>query len=249
MHLYERCYNEPYTESWDCMTYILDGIVLLIVVLTVVLGYRRGFLKSLIQFVGCIAAFVLAFTLSAPVSNFVFDNFVANGLEKTLSETVVNNVDSAPAELLEGLPQPILAFLGNNAQLQTALDNLEGSAITTAESMVDTLMSVVVRPVMVWIIQFVAFILLFIVLSFVAKVLAKLVRPITKLPLLHQADGGLGAVLGLIKGAVFAIAFVSVVQLIAATASSDALITQDMINNSILVRWIAEINPIADFML
>ena len=231
------------------MTYILDGIVLLIVVLTVVMGYRRGFLRSLVQFVGCIAAFVLAFTLSAPISNFVFDNFLANGLQKTLSETVVNNAGSAPAELLEGLPQPILSFLGNNAQMQTALDNLEGSVITTAESMVDTLMSVVVRPIMVWIIQFVAFILLFIVLSFVAKLLAKVIKPITKLPLLHQADGALGAVLGLIKGAVFAVAFVSVVQLIAATATPDALITQSMIDNSIAVRWIAEINPIAEFML
>lgn len=226
------------------MKYILDGIAILILVITIIVGYRRGFLKSLVQFIGCVAAFILAFSLSAPAANFTFDTFLAEGLENTLTEALVTNADAAPTELLQSLPEPILAVLENSTQLQATLENLGDAAASTAETAVETLMTSVIRPVAVSLIQFVAFILLFVILMFVARLLAKVIKPITKLPLLRQVDGALGAVLGLIKGVLFTIAFVSVVQLIAATGSPDSLVTQEMVESSILVSWIAEINPL-----
>ncbi len=229
---------------------ILDIIVILILVLTIVLGYRRGFLRSLIQLIGCIAAFVLAFTLSTPIAEFTFDGFLAEGVKTQLTEALSGITEVPPADqlhtLLQELPSPIVSVLENNTQLQETLQELSGTIETSTASLVETLMAQVIRPITVSLIQFIVFILLFVVLLFVAKLLAKLIKPVAKLPLIRQADGALGAALGLIKGAVLVLALVTVIQLIAATGSQDGFITQDMVDNSTLVSWIAEINPITN---
>lgn len=232
------------------MAYILDIIVILILVLTIVLGYHRGFLRSLIQLVGCIAAFVLAFILSTPVSEFVYDSFLANGIETQLTE-VFAGVTEVPAAdqlntLLQDLPAPIVSIVENNTQLQETLEEISGTVASSTEALVETVISNIVRPVAVSLIQFIVFILLFIILLFVSKLLAKLIKPVTKLPLIRQADGALGAALGLVKGALFVLALVTVIQFMVATGPNSGLVTQNTVDNSVLVSWITEVNPITN---
>lgn len=234
------------------MALILDIIAVVIVAITVYLGYRRGFLRSLIQFIGCVAAFIIALTFSKPIATFTFDSFLANGIQTKLSETV-GSVSEIPTSfeqmetLLEDLPGPIVSVLENNVNLQESLENLSTSVADTTESFVQVLMDTIIRPVAVSLIQFIVFILLFIILLFVVRLIARLIKPITKLPLLHQADGALGAVLGLIKGAIFVLALVSVLQVVAATAQG-GWITQATLEETVVVKWIAGMNPITKTM-
>ncbi len=234
------------------MQYILDAIVLIILVVTIAVGYHRGFLRSFVQFVGCIAAFVLALSLSAPAASLTFNNFLAEGVETKLTEALSGVTEVPPAdqlnELLKDLPAPIVAVLENSTQLESTLDELGKNVAATTEAVVETLMDNIIRPIAVSLLQFLIFIILFLVLMLIARLLAKLVKPITKLPLVRQTDGLLGAALGLVKGVIFVLALVSVLQLIAATSSADSFITQEMLDNSLLISWIAEINPLSGML-
>lgn len=231
------------------MSYIIDIIAIAILAIVLIVGYKQGFIQSLLRLVGCIAAFVLAFSFSAPAAEFIYDSWVAPGLETKLLENVGETTKTTVSEqlsaLLEGLPAPIATVLENNDKLQDSLGQLGDNAASTGEALVGAVMQNVIEPITVALLRFVVFILLFLVLLFVAKLLVKLVKPITKLPLVRQADGLLGAAFGAVKGVIFVLAFVTIIQIIAATSAPDALITQEVIDKSYLVKWIADVNPLA----
>lgn len=230
------------------MPYILDAIVLLLVGLAVFFGYRHGFLKSVVQIAGVIAAFVLALTCSSPLASWTFDGFMSEGIEAQLNEALVGVTEVPSAEnlgeMLTGLPAPVVSLLENSTQLQSALDNLDDSVAATTATLVDTLLTNIIRPIVVSLLQFVFFIVLFVVLSLVARLLAKLIKPVTKLPLIRQIDGTLGAVLGAVKGILFVLIFTAFIQLIAATGTESSLLSLDVLDSTVLTRWVLSINPI-----
>ncbi len=228
------------------MAYIWDIVVIVILGLTVFFGYRRGFLQTVVQLVGCVAAFVIALSISSPAANAVFDSFIAEGVETRLTESL-NNVADVPMEekldaAIAELPKPIGSMLQNNTQLQATIDELSANVSSSVEALVKSVVQSVIRPIVVALLQFIIFILAFLILLFVAKLLAKLIKPVSKLPLIRQVDGTLGAVLGALKGAVFVCVLVSVLQLIAATGSGKGPITQEILDNTIVVQYVADIN-------
>lgn len=230
------------------MTYILDIAVLVILGLTVFFGYRRGFLQTVVQLVGCVAAFIIALSISTPAANTVFDSFVAESVETRVVESL-NDVADVPVEekldaAIAELPKPVGALLKNNAQLQEAVDELGTSMSASVDSLAKSLVQTVVRPVVVTVLQLLIFVLAFLLLLLIAKLLVRVVKPIAKLPVIRQIDGTLGAVLGVLKGALFVCVLVSVLQLIAVAASDNGPITQNVLDNTLLVRYIADINPL-----
>ena len=230
------------------MTYILDIAVLVILGLTVFFGYRRGFLQTVAQLIGCVAAFVIALSISTPVANTVFDSFIAESVE-TRVEDSLNSVADVPIEekldaVIAELPKPVGVLLENNAQLQATVDELGTSMSASVESLARSLVQTVVRPVVVTLLQLLIFVLAFLILLLIAKLLVRVVKPIAKLPVIRQIDGTLGAVLGAVKGALFVCVLVSVLQLIAVAASDNGLITQSVLDSTMLVRYIANINPL-----
>ena len=78
----------------------------------------------------------------------------------------------------------------------------------------------------------------------VIRLLEKLLKPVTKLPLIRQTDGLLGTVVGLVKGIVFALVAVTIMQLIA-TGTTTGPFTQENLDNSVIAGWIADVNPLS----
>ena len=62
--------------------------------------------------------------------------------------------------------------------------------------------------------------------------------------MLKQVNGALGAVIGLIQGILFLFVAVTVVQLVTASASADAALSAKDVEDSILVGFVADHNPI-----
>ena len=52
------------------MSWILDGIIVLLLVIAVILGYKRGFISTAVQLAGYIFAFLIALSLSTTVAEF-----------------------------------------------------------------------------------------------------------------------------------------------------------------------------------
>ena len=233
------------------MSYILDAVIVIVLGLTIFFGYRRGFLQTVVQLVGCVAAFVIALSISSPAAAFVFDSYIAGGIETQLTQTLDSVADVPVEEKLDAaiaeLPIPVAAILQNNTQLQTTIDELSENVSASVEALVESVVQTVIKPIVVALLQFVIFILAFLILMFVAKLLAKLIKPVSKLPLVRQVDGTLGALLGALKGALFVCVLIAVLQLVAATGGGKGPITQTALDNTWIVKYIADINPLSGF--
>lgn len=220
--------------------YILDGILILIVAVCVFVGYRRGFIRSIVQLVGMLAAIVVAFSLSGMIAEWAYDGFFKAPIQESVVELLHRDETPEPEEIEEVL-SVVPSFLRNTLNV----DEIAKEAVTvitekvneTAETTAELVATEVVRPVAITVMRVLLFIVLAIVLSLVVKLLLKLLKPITKLPVLRQADGTLGAIIGVVKGLLFVLIAVAVMQLL---SSSEALITQADVDNTVITKWIAE---------
>ncbi|MBQ6830401.1 MAG: CvpA family protein [Clostridia bacterium] len=228
------------------MAYILDGILLLIVVVTVALGYHRGFIRSVVQLVGLIAAVVIASSLSASVSTMVYDSFVSEPLQNKVVEAVENAGSGLASErldsALESLPPFLVNAINQNDQATQALDQLQNTVVDSTTALAQAFVTNVIRPLAIGLFRVVAFILLVILLLLLVKLLTKLIKPVTKLPVIRQADGLLGGAIGLVKAVFFVFIAVSVMQLL---ASSGKLVTMNDLQETFLASWIAQNSPIS----
>ncbi len=234
------------------MAYILDLIVLAVVAVTVFIGYRRGFIRTIIQLLGCVVAFALALSLSATVSNYVYDDLMRDGLHEKIetawNDTIVEGAANTITEQVDSMLETLPPFLTATLDTETLVDGIMGSAnVNTGASVADYLVDDMLRPVIVAVLRFVSFLVLYLVLMLVIRLLEKLVTPLIKLPLIRQTDGTLGAVIGLLKGVVFAMVAVTIMQLIAASATSGPF-TQENLDNSLLAGWLSEINPLSSVL-
>ncbi len=227
------------------MAYILDGILVLLLIVAVAAGYHRGFIRSIVQLVGLVAAVVVAFSLSASLSQWIFDGFISEPLQETIVTALEENVSSTAAEQLENVVDALPDFIANavnaDAAAQQALDNLTTQVNASAPTLANAVVTDVVRPVAVALLRFVLFIILFVVLMVVVKLLTKIIKPLTKLPVIRQADGLLGAVVGAVKGVLFVIIAATVMQLLV----TYGVLTAEAVDNSMVADWVIAHNPIA----
>lgn len=236
------------------MAYMLDIAVILILLLAVYIGYRRGFVKAVIKLVGCVLAVVIASVASLPLASGIFDAFAGDKLQEVIASQMTSTDTAAVAAGIEAaldkLPGPVLNALeayglGTPEQIIGGVkESLDGSVEDIARSVVE----VVIRPVAVALLRTLCFFLIFLLLILLVALVANLISKVFKLPILRQMDGGLGAIVGVAEGVVLVFVAVTVVQMIATSSSGDAWITNQDIHDTMLVRWVAERNPLADVL-
>ena len=117
------------------MTYLLDGVVILIFLLAIWLGYRRGFIKSVAGIVAFIAAFAVATMLCASVAVWTYDTVV----EPSLTDTVEQQLTAAGASTADRLDTAYQALptVVRNLLAQTGVADADGLALSadvTADS-------------------------------------------------------------------------------------------------------------------
>lgn len=233
------------------MPYILDVALLLIVAIAVFLGYRRGFVRSVLQFFGCALACALAIWLSGIASQVVFDHALRDGIHQTVAQAFEQTVaDGATASLTEQSQRvhaALPSFLQNavtSERLTEGIREAVGNEQTTAQ-VADYVTDSLVRPVVIGVLRLLLFLILFIVSLLLIRLLRKWIKPITRLPFIRQADGWLGAVFGLLQGAVFAYVAVIVIQLLIVGVPSFPITAQDL-DTSLIAGGIASWDPLTE---
>lgn len=234
------------------MSWILDVVVVAIFVLTVLAGFRKGFIDSVIGFVGLLAALVVAFFASAVVADAVYTACI----EKPVQAAIVETIDEAAAEtgasLQENLQKAEEALPGfvkslmdkNDVSLTGLADKAETGVQNTGEQIAVAVTEKVVRPAMTMLIRCIAFILLFVLLMILCSFLGKILGKIIKHSPFKGPDKLLGGALGAVKGFLWVLLAVTVIQMIAGFTADDALISKKSIEETTVVKAIAEINPI-----
>ncbi len=233
------------------MVYILDIVLVLILAFFVWQGYRRGFIRAVSTLAALVLAVILASWLSGPIAEAVYDKQIG----PTLQQTVISQVEEAgTGALSEGINTALAqlpAFITNalhNAGIGDG-DVLAGQVAASGENelavAVSRVMEETVRPTVISLLKTALSLLLFVVLFVVLKLVLWLVDKIFKLPLLGAANRFFGLLAGAVNGIVVVLILVTLLQIGAATATAESLITPALLEGTVLVEWVAEINPIA----
>lgn len=234
------------------MTYVLDIVVLVIFVAAVFLGFKRGLLKSVIGVVGFLAALMVAFMLSETLTPWAYDTFVKTPTETAIQTAVGDTASNASASLEqnlqkaeEELPALVKGMMEKSKVSLTDLSQkMEGGVENTATAIAETVTEQVVKPVMLLLIRCILFFALFVLARIAVTLLEKILGGIIKHTPLKSTDKLLGLLLGAVKGLLWVLLAVTVMQFIAGFTTETALISEKSIEDSAVVSKIAELNPI-----
>lgn len=229
------------------MSYILDGIIVLIIAITVFLSAKKGFVRTLIEVVGLIAAIIVAFTFSTPVADSVYGKFVEPKIINTVEESF-NNTANTATDTVDAVWTNLPKFLTNSNFLNVSKENvyeqIKTNSSATAATMADTLSNSFVKPVVTKFISLLFSVISVVVLIFVTKFLAKYINKLFNFSVVGKINKTLGGIIGLFKGVAVAIIFCLVISLIMSFTKNGFLIfTNDTVNSSYLFKFFMELFP------
>ena len=99
------------------MGLIIDIALIAVVVISAILAWRKGFARVLIEAIGYIVALVLAFSLSLPIANAIYDGFIRDEIT-VYAENIFENIAQ------NNMSDEISTALGEDAS-QIDIENVE----------------------------------------------------------------------------------------------------------------------------
>lgn len=224
---------------------VLDLAVAACVVIAVVAGVKRGFIKSVIGLVGLIAAVVLAAMLTGPLAQTIYVSAFEAPLTEAVEAAVANATENVASTLTEqvenvtaGLPEVLQALLLTD----TSFGETAGEAVPS-EQLTAVFMEIL-EPLCVTAVQIVVFLLLFILLLIAVKLLGGVVDKVfSSLPVIKQANGLLGGVVGAAQGLLLVFVLCFALELYMTFAGAEAFITREQLSQTFLVKHFIAWNP------
>lgn len=239
-------------ERDENMAWILDLIVVAVFLLSIWLGWRRGFFKSIMQLVGCLAAALIAWGLSAPAAEGIYRQFLSAPVQKTLAsqfEKAGNNAaETALGTALSELPGPVKSALGmfsldSASQIR---EKMGGTLAGTANELAKKIEETIIHPAAVSLLRIAVFFVLFLVLMVLVEIAARLLNQLfKKLPVVRDINGVLGGVVGALQGVVLVFVVVTVMTLMAASSKGEGKVTRAVMSETVLVHTIESVNPLS----
>lgn len=195
------------------MSWTIDIILLLIVAVTGFIGYRKGIIKMLLSFVVILVALVLAFHLSAPVSETAYDLLLKKQVDTSVDRALENHT-------METVDQAVDKFLGSGSigfmvgsvdyDAEGAVDTVAGETI---QQVSDNLKENVVRPPAVLMLRVICAFILFLLLWFLLNFILRMITRSKKLPFIRTANQLLGAMAGIATGLAICVALCALMDL------------------------------------
>ena len=227
---------------------VLDIIVALLLILFAVIGVRRGFIKSVVRLLGFVVSVVGAALVSAPIAGWLYDSFLHVQAQALVAAKVEEGVAAASATLAEQV-ESVLASLPHGVQSLLAVYGVDASGMTgnvqASDTLVETIMSGIITPLCVAVLQLVAFLVLFLVLFLIIRLLGKAIDTVfSSIPVIKQINGLLGGVLGFAEGVLVLFVLCFGLQLYMTLTGANSLITTEHIQQTYLLEWAMNNNPI-----
>ena len=215
--------------EWGLTYFDIAAIVFAIIF--AIVGISRGFLRELGKLLTWVGSLVAAKLLSVLAEPKVYEYF---GIEERLRETVtslvqsvdLSSVDAARASLEASIEEisvigPLLTdFVNDNWNITNIVQKASENIQT---ELADYIMGAI-QPVAHDVVEIACFVVIFVLAMIVLGfIIGLVVKGLTSIKLIGGADKVLGAVLGLIKGALFVIILYSLLFLILSLTGSDYL--------------------------
>lgn len=237
---------------------ILDIILVLIVFLFARKGKKDGFAKTLVGFLGFFVAVILAVTLCKPVSNFVYSSFLQKPVETAIQTTISEQVEGVPQKYLNGnaivsqlektledAPSFIKKAINVEEKRQEYSEKLNQITNNNATQISQKVTETIVKPPLIAVLSGVVFVVLFLVLMLICKIITKALGLVNKLPLLGEINALLGGFVGVLEGIIVVLIInVLITLLVGESGSLFSIITPQTIQSSLIMKKLAEINPL-----
>ena len=180
---------------------IIDIVALALIIVSVIIGFKKGFAKTFVSTFGSIISIILALLLAGVSAKFVESQFgltssIAKGLEGSLSNLLGEELMNTTIEQ------------ASNVNLQEAgLSSLIIKMVLSAKGNTslppDTTLNKIVCPTFAYYITaLICVVVLYILFRIALFLIAELVLKARKWKLVKGLDGGLGVLLGAIRGIV-----------------------------------------------
>ncbi len=182
------------------MAIVVDAILILLMLVTVIVFCKRGAVKSIYGLIATVIACLAAYFLGPVLGNSAIKPMLG-GAEDAVYEALMPLVESAEGAFdggafLDSLPeevQSLMARCGTDAEsLKEAFANL----IDGSEAEIRSLSRTIAGPVTEYAAKALGCVAVFLLVTIGMALLKVILLPLVKLPILKQADGILGAVLG-----------------------------------------------------
>lgn len=230
------------------MPYILDGIIIIILILCVFLSVKKGFIPTAIEVVGFIAALIIAFTCSSPLTSIIYDNFIEPSVFTTVEKTIDNTTDKsfqAVDVVWEKMPEFITQNDFFSLSKEDVINEIESKSDETNEQLAYHISNTIIKPPITKIISVLISIIILSLLSVLVKLFARNIKKIYKNTVVGDADKLLGGLLGIVKGAFFSMCFCLIISLLLSFNEDGFLIFRyDLINSTYIFKYLMELLPI-----
>ncbi len=224
------------------MSYFFDIVVVAIIVVSIVLAIKKGFIKSLMGTVAVVVSLVLAWSLSTAVSAPIYNGFVYNYTEEKIEAALQKNEggEIKLVEIIDKLPDYIEELLAENGIDKEQIAEKYNKLLSQNEiSPEKSIVMEVSKPIATLISRAIAFAVLFAVFMILLSVGIYIVDKICKLPGLNIMNKGLGAVVGAVKGLIFAVAISMIIcNLMPFLSVLNESIPQDIVEKTTIVKYL-----------
>lgn len=209
---------------WDAASVVVLGV-------TVWYAASCGFLRALIRFAGYILALMLSRFFAPMLAQGLYDHIVREILSRMLLRKMQSALNSG-SELLGDVPESLLRMMDGAAVDTTSVTM--GSELT---GVVDTLIDAALQQPILSLLSGVCFLFVFSLSMIGVRLASRLLRPITRLPLLGGLDTLLGGVLGVVQAAILLLLLALLAQiLIALSGGGWPWLNEDVIEQSYVFR-------------
>ena len=218
------------------MSYIIDGVLLVILLISCISGIRKGFIKTLFGLGAAIFSAIISFSFKERVAKIFSDKWfydIVYNKVYSYVEGIKETVNTTGENVSQTLNNGILKYF-----------NIGNVEVVDSES-VEKITQSVAKPLSDTISKTVAFIVLFFALFIVITLLLKVIDTLAKLPVLAQLNGLLGFVAGIVKGIIICFVVVAVFKLVYPYIHVESLANyEEIVNSTVIYKIISTFNPL-----
>ena len=214
---------------------MLDIAVIGIIALFMYLGYRRGLIRTVFSLISFALAIILASYLFPIVAEWLMDMPVYSALKDYIIRTMnFNGPAPYPSqEVIAGLPLPDL--LRNLLYEHNTPNIFARLNVSTVEEYIAAYFARMA-------INIIAMIVVFIVVKFILGIISSILDLVGRLPVIRHFNRGGGLIIGFALGVI--IVWIGLAAMILFFLDPTNPELMNMLENSLIVGWIYEHNPI-----
>lgn len=229
------------------MSIVLDIIILLIIAFMALRSYKRGFVRTAIETVGFLAVMALCVPIAGEIASISYNSFIRpaiiNSVEDTLTSYSENNADSSVNKVFDAVPNFIEKSV--NVSKDDVKKKINVEIEKGAQSAAPIITDYIAKPIAVGLMTTIFTIILFAGGSILVKLGARVANKAFSFSFVKKINNFLGGIIGIPKGAIFAILFVWVVGFLIIFNSNGILgITGETIQKTYLFKFIDGFNPL-----